>query len=93
METENRARFLHVQVKRIEVDKWCEGCGIERDPGKDYVMNWIKNYAGMFRLAWNNSLCKWCQHAQNCGYHVTKHCAYFEKILKADSTNKNIDNE
>ena len=78
MDSENRARFLSVQVKRINVDKWCEGCGIEGDPGREYVMHWIENYAGLFRHAWDRSLCRLCQHARECGYHVVKECSQFE---------------
>lgn len=82
MEVENRARFLHVQLERIKYDKWCEGCGSKQDPGREYVMQWIDNYAGMFRLAWDNSLCKCCKHARRCGYYVKQECGAFEKMQK-----------
>jgi len=67
-------RFLFVQRRRIEHDKWCEGIRIERDPGTEYVMNWIQNYACNFRLAWNNSLCCQCSHYRECGLNVLKEC-------------------
>jgi hypothetical protein len=75
-------KFLHVQVRRIEHDKWCEGCGIGRDPGREYVMNWILNYAGQYRHAWNNSLCKGCKNYKECGLFVVKNCEKYEDYTK-----------
>jgi hypothetical protein len=48
-------------IRKIEIDKWCEGCAIKTDPGNDYVAEWVKNNAEWFRQAWNKSLCRHCQ--------------------------------
>ena len=71
-------KFLKVQRHRIEHDKWCEGCGVGYDPGQEYVMNWIKSYAGNYRRAWNNSLCKGCRNYKECGLLVLTNCSKFD---------------
>jgi len=73
-------RFLRVQRRRIDHDKWCEGCGIGCDPGSGYVLNWIKKYAGTYRKAWNNSLCKGCKHYKECGLFVLTRCDQYDKF-------------
>ena len=78
MRKEKNTRFLFVQRKRIEYDKWCEGCGIKKDPGSKYVMDWIKNYAGTFREAWNNSKCSGCKNYKKCGLLVLLECDHYE---------------
>jgi hypothetical protein len=78
--SDNDAKFLHVQRRRIEHDKWCEGCEVGDDPGSTYVMNWIKNYAGLYRIAWNNSLCRGCKNYKECGLLVLKECNRYENI-------------
>ncbi len=77
-------RFLYVQRRRIEHDKWCEGCGIQRDPGSEYVMEWIRKYAGTFRIAWNNSLCCRCRQYHECGLWVATECRRFHPIDDAE---------
>lgn len=73
-------RFLYVQRRRIEHDKWCEGISLQRDPGTEYVMEWIRNYAGTFRMAWNNSLCRACRRFTECGLDVLTSCDRFDKL-------------
>ncbi|MBD3377486.1 hypothetical protein GF406_20830, partial [candidate division KSB1 bacterium] len=51
-------KFLKVQVKKIELDKWYEGIRIKRDPGSEFIMKWIQHYAADYRTSWNDSLCK-----------------------------------
>jgi len=71
-------RFLHVQRRRIEHDKWCEGFRIQQDPGNQYVLDWISSFAGTFRAAWNKSLCKKCSRYSECGLSVLNDCSRFE---------------
>ena len=47
--------FMTIQRKRIEIDKWLEGCRINGDPGADYILEWIENHAAEFREAWERS--------------------------------------
>ncbi len=72
------ARFLYVQRRRIEYDKWCKGCGIQGDPGPEYVMDWIQNYAGQFRRAWEESKCAGCKNYKECGLQVLVECDRYE---------------
>lgn len=78
MSDNKNARFLVVQRKRIEHDKWCRGCGINDDPGPAYVMDWIKNYAVDFREAWDQSKCCGCKHYKQCGLLVLTSCDRYE---------------
>ncbi len=78
MESQRSACFMQAQIKRIEIDKWCEGCSTKRDPGKEFIFNWIKNYAREFRYKWEHSSCKSCQNAKDCGHLVKKDCKNFK---------------
>ena len=80
MDNSPNDRFLLVQRRRIEHDKWCEGFRINKDPGSSYVMRWIENYAGLYRMAWNNSACKHCKHYAECGIHVATECDRLEPL-------------
>jgi hypothetical protein len=71
-------RFMHVQKRKIEVDKWCEGVGRGCDPGRTYVAEWITSHAEWFRVAWQKSLCRFCGKWQHCGYRVCRQCGSFE---------------
>jgi len=75
--------YLRAQKKKIEIDKWCEGCNTTRDPGQDYVMLWIDQNGAWFRQAWDNSLCKSCQHSQKCGNNVLQMCDGYKKLSSA----------
>lgn len=67
-------KFIRIQKKKIEIDKWCEGCSAHRDPGQLYILEWIFKNAAWFRHAWENSLCQSCQLSDECGYNVLKQC-------------------
>jgi hypothetical protein len=71
-------RFMHVQKRKIEIDKWCEGAGQGSDPGREYVAAWILSHAEWFRMAWEQSLCRFCMKWSNCGYRVCRRCTTFE---------------
>ena len=79
MNDNKNARFLFVQRRRIEHDKWCKGCGIKKDPGSKYVMDWIKSYAVPFRAAWNNSKCSGCKNYKECGLLVLSECDRYDQ--------------
>jgi len=72
------ANYMQLQVKKIEVDKWCEGCRIEADPGSPYVLAWIENNGQWFRSAFEDSCCKSCRHWRLCGHDLLKSCSRFE---------------
>jgi hypothetical protein len=80
LDNSSNDRFLIVQRRRIEHDKWCEGIRINCDPGTPYVINWIDNYAGQYRMAWNKSACKECKNYKECGLHVAPECDRSEPL-------------
>ncbi len=72
--------FMKAQKKHIEHDKWLEGNRIERDPGVEFIMDWIENNATKFRESWENSLCKICFYTNDCGYKVKPVCEKYQKL-------------
>lgn len=72
--------FLIAQKKKIEIDKWCEGCDKTKDPGQEYVINWIDQNGEWFRQAWEMSLCKSCCSSKQCGYNVLQLCDSYTKL-------------
>ncbi len=71
-------KYVRVQVKKIEIDKWYEGCRINNDPGEGFILDWIENNAGYFRNKWNASQCKNCINWKRCGYELLDTCDMFE---------------
>ena len=71
-------KYMRIQLKKIEVDKWNEGCRIKTDPGQNYILSWVETKADEFRAAWENSLCKDCILCDKCGYFVLSDCGRFE---------------
>jgi len=65
---------MQVQIKKIEVDKWCEGCKIQDDPGQEYVIDWIEHHGQWFRNAYEASCCKGCRNWSECGHNVVPQC-------------------
>jgi hypothetical protein len=73
-------RFRQVQIKKIEVDKWCAGCGMQRDPGSEYVLEWINRHAQWFRNQWEVSRCRRCSSWCNCGHFVREDCHTYQQL-------------
>lgn len=84
MEGTSMKRYLRIQIKKIEVDKWCEGCRIRNDPGRQYVMSWIDQNAPVFREQYKLSKCKQCVHWQKCGHKLMQECETFEPDAQAE---------
>ncbi len=76
--TPSLSNYMQLQVKKIEIDKWCEGCRIEADPGPMYIMDWIEHNGQWFRSAYERSICKACRHWRHCGHHLRPSCTLFE---------------
>jgi len=75
-------KFLNAQKKRIEIEKWLEGERNHKDPGHEFVIEWIKHNAAWFREKWQVSLCQSCIFAAECGYEVRQSCIKYEKYYK-----------
>jgi hypothetical protein len=71
-------KFMKLECNVINYWKWLEGERIGRDPGQEFVMNWIRTSAAEFRLGWDVSNCKNCKHIQKCGYKLKQDCENFE---------------
>jgi len=76
--------FLHCEIKKIEIDKWCEGIRIHSDPGNDYVLYWVEVSASSFRDDWEDSLCKSCDNKESCGWQVKSRCNNYKHISKVE---------
>lgn len=78
LRTSKMNRFMRVQLRKIEIDKWNESLIIKKDPGKDFILSWIQKNAGSFRNKWNRSLCKKCCFSDTCGDLVREKCDDFK---------------
>jgi hypothetical protein len=70
-------KYMRIQKKKIEVDKWNEGCRIQQDPGHTYIINWIETQGSWFRKSWEKSKCKECSFCEQCGYKLLRVCDKF----------------
>ncbi|HNW61223.1 MAG TPA: hypothetical protein PKI62_16235 [bacterium] len=71
-------KFMQIQINKIKIDKWCEGCRIQADPGPAFIMDWIQTNGHWFRTTYDNSICQSCQHWQRCGHTLQPTCAEYE---------------
>ena len=46
---EQLQKFLNKQKEKIEKDKWLRGIELGKDPGLEYVNDWVKRNAKRFR--------------------------------------------
>ena len=49
MKAEQLSKYMQLQKKKIDDAKWREGERICRDPGQEFVIQWIKENAPKFR--------------------------------------------
>jgi len=71
-------RFIESQKHRIEFEKWIEGEKLKKDPGDEYILEWILKNAPDFRKQWEESDCVECIKWRECGYLVKKECDEFD---------------
>lgn len=76
-EVEEFKAFLHTERKCIDKDKWLEGERLNCDPGQTYILKWINENGREFRDKWDESQCKYCVSAFNCGHYLRKKCSTF----------------
>lgn len=81
-------KFLDVEMRKIDEDKFFEGCRRQCDPGSAFVIDWIKRNAESWRNEWNHSKCQHCNHWKVCGHLVKEECESFEiDILELEESN------
>lgn len=76
MEEKDFHKFMDTETKIIEMSKWFAGEKMGKDPGEDYVIQWINSYGEEFRTAWGLSKCKKCK--KNCFYNLKVFCEAYE---------------
>lgn len=54
MTNDKFTEYMRDQINQIEIDKWLEGERIGRDPGQQYVLDWIKQNSINYRKEWEN---------------------------------------
>jgi len=58
----------------INHDKWLYGETIQKDPGEQYVLDWVRDNASEFRKKWQKSLCSSCVNNDECGFLLKDKC-------------------
>jgi hypothetical protein len=72
--------FLRSQKKFIEDSKWYQGEKICKDPGDEYILDWVNREAANFRKRWEVSQCKECMLGDKCGDLLKTVCIEFKEI-------------
>ena len=52
---DNFNEYMLSQVHAIDEAKWLEGCKIGRDPGDNFILDWISKNAEGFRTNWKQT--------------------------------------
>jgi len=71
-------KFLKSQMDAIEMAKWYRGEEINRDPGHQFILEWIDKNASNFRRDWDKSCCQHCYKWKNCGHMLKVECQNFK---------------
>jgi len=71
--------FMNAEKICIEKDKWFKGIQIHKDPGDDFIFDWVQYNSQEFRDKWELSQCKHCVSAFCCGHYLKTKCNNFEK--------------
>lgn len=59
MDQEEFKEFMEAQTDAIEVAKWLLGEQLGRDPGQEFVFQWIRENGKDFRDNWENYKAAW----------------------------------
>jgi hypothetical protein len=76
IKVDKKKDFILCEIKKIDIDKWLEGCDKDYDPGQDYIFGWIKNNASQYRYDWEISKCSSCSKWYRCGWRALYYCDY-----------------
>jgi len=71
-------KFLDVEMRKIDEDKYYEGVRRHCDPGQEYVIDWIQRNADNWRKEWDASCCQHCDSWKTCGQNVKEKCESFK---------------
>lgn len=70
-------KFMEIETRKIDQDKWIEGQKLHKDPGQDFIIDWIMRNAANWRNEWDQSKCKDCVNWKMCGHLVLQECSAF----------------
>ena len=71
-------KYLKSEMKKIDEDKWYEGERIRRDPGQEYIIDWINRNAKEWKEKWEKSKCQHCSFWLECGHKLKTDCDRFQ---------------
>ena len=74
--------YMINQVHKIEIDKWNEGERTDKDPGVDFIVQWIRKNGATFKELWKKSICKSCIHCDECGFEVKEECKKYGQVAE-----------
>jgi len=74
---------MYAQKRKIEIEKWFEGCRTMCDPGQIFVVNWIESNGLWFRKQWERALCKDCSLVNECGFKLKQQCDKFKNHVES----------
>jgi hypothetical protein len=80
LEEKRYKNFIKAEVHYLDDAKYLEGINIHKDPGNEFVMNWIATSSKSFREKWDMSACKNCCHGGICGDRLKSNCNDFEEL-------------
>ena len=66
--------FILCEIMKVDLDKWIEGCNINKDPGNEYVLDWVSDNAAKYRDQWESSKCSTCCNWRRCGWKALMEC-------------------
>lgn len=84
-------KFIQVEIRKIDEDKFFKGIEIKQDPGNDFILDWIKRNGENWRNEWNLSKCQHCKHWKVCGHLVKQDCIDFDFDENEDMESLEID--
>ena len=87
-------RRMVAQAKKMLVDKFDEGCRINRDPGDEFLLQWPFKNGQEFDALWKKSLCKTCIACGECGFKSAHNCEFYkfdDKLVEGLKTHAQID--
>jgi|GEM_PF-6341069 len=73
--------FVKAEIKAIEIAKWLAGEKLNKDPGDEFILVWIRDHAKEFRKKWKTSKCQYCS-KEECRYKNLTKCEKFNPISK-----------
>jgi len=72
------------EIHRIELEKWIEGEKLHRDPGNDYIFQWIEKHGSEFHTKFISSKCRFCFNVYFCKNVIEDNCNLFRHEINIE---------